>query len=96
MKAEDIYKEIRKIAEPYHSYDDQMVAIARWMESKLNEKQQAKSFEIEYQNDSSTANGQRFIVREDVNYPHHYLIADGKSHVGGGTLLKQYCKKIAS
>ena len=46
---------------------------------------------IKYKNEDSKANNQIFNVREDDNYPNHYLIDDGKSHVGGGTLLKKYC-----
>jgi hypothetical protein len=42
---------------------------------------------------NSPANGQRFTVREEASEPHHYMISDGGSHVGGGRLLKKYCTK---
>lgn len=55
------------------------------------------NFYIKYENPDSTENGKSFLVREDDNFPFHYLISDGKSHVGGGTLKKiryytlEYC-----
>lgn len=36
MKARDIYLKIRTIADPYHAYADQMVAIAKWIESEFD------------------------------------------------------------
>lgn len=33
MEAREVYHKIRAIAEPYHIYDDQMVAIAQWVSS---------------------------------------------------------------
>lgn len=35
-----------------------------------------------------------FLVREEDYMPYHYLISDGKSYVGGGKLLKKYCKLL--
>jgi len=52
-----------------------------------------EKFFITYNNPDSESNGHRFLVREDQYYPNHYLIADGKSHVGGGTLAKKYCTR---
>jgi hypothetical protein len=53
-----------------------------------------EKFWIVYENKDSSVNNEIFLVREDNNYPHHYLISDGKSHIGGGTLLKKYCKLL--
>ena len=53
-----------------------------------------ETFYVTYNNGgNSSANGQKFLVREDLDFPHHFLISDGESHVGGGKLLKKYCKK---
>lgn len=54
----------------------------------------AEEFKIRYENKDSKANGEIFLVRESENHPHHYLISDGESHVGGGTLAKKYCVRI--
>ena len=53
-----------------------------------------ETFFIRYNNIDSTVYNKAFIVREDKDYLHHYLIADGKTHTGGGKLLKRYCIKI--
>ncbi len=52
-------------------------------------------FKVKYMNPDSPDNGKVFYVREHKDYPNHYLISDGKSHVGGGTLLKKYCLNLA-
>ena len=36
MKAEEIYHKMKAIAEPHHAYDDQMVAIAKWIEAEFD------------------------------------------------------------
>lgn len=48
-------------------------------------------FEIVYINEDGEFHGKKYIVREDRNYPHHYLISDGKSHIGGGKLSRKKC-----
>lgn len=53
-----------------------------------------KTFLIKYINSSSLKNGEEFRVREIEGEDYHYFISDGKSHVGGGRLLKKYCVKI--
>jgi len=40
MKTEDIYKKIRAIAEDYHAYTDQLMAIAKWIETNFKDKSQ--------------------------------------------------------
>lgn len=52
-----------------------------------------QKFWITYKNPDSESNGKRFLVREVKSSPYHYLISDGESHVGGGTLAKKYCEK---
>lgn len=51
-------------------------------------------FEIQYNNENSGINGQKFPVREIDGQPDHYFISDGKSHVGGGKLLRKYCERV--
>ncbi len=51
-------------------------------------------FQIEYQNKQSSLDGTRFPVREIEGFPDHYFISDGKSHIGGGKLLRKYCVKL--
>lgn len=51
-------------------------------------------FNIEISNPESPANGMTFPVREIEGFPDHYFISDGKSHIGGGKLLRKYCKLI--
>jgi hypothetical protein len=46
MTTEEIYKRIRAIADGYHSYSDQMMAITKWIESELNKPQEDKSKRI--------------------------------------------------
>lgn len=53
-----------------------------------------KTFHIQYVNENSKENGNIFLVREIKNEENHYFISDGKSHIGGGRLLKKYCQKI--
>lgn len=36
MKAQDIYHKIKEVADPYHAYTDQMVAISKWVESDFD------------------------------------------------------------
>lgn len=36
MKAQDIYHKIKAIAEDYHAYTDQLVAIAKWIEAEFD------------------------------------------------------------
>lgn len=55
-----------------------------------------ETFYIRYKTSDSKNNNKVFIAREDKNYPYHYLRADGKTHTGGGTLLKKYCTVIDS
>lgn len=38
MKAIEIYYKIRAIVEPHYSYSDQMMAIAKWIESEFEYK----------------------------------------------------------
>lgn len=40
MKAQEIYHNMRAIAEPIHAYSDQMVAIAKWIEAEFEYKPQ--------------------------------------------------------
>jgi hypothetical protein len=40
MKAEDIYKKLKEITFPIHAWDDQMSAIARWIEAEFERKSQ--------------------------------------------------------
>lgn len=53
-------------------------------------------FYIEINNPESPANGMTFPVRESEDFPDHYFISDGKSHIGGGKLLRKYCKRISN
>jgi hypothetical protein len=53
-----------------------------------------EKFHVKYVNKNSSANGQIFIVREIKGEEYHYFISDGKSHIGGGRLLKKYCQRI--
>ena len=50
-------------------------------------------FYVKYDNGSGS-DAKTFLVRENEFYPQHYLITDGKTHVGGGTLSKKYCTKL--
>lgn len=36
MKARDIYHNMRAIAEDYHGYTDQLIAIAKWIEAEFD------------------------------------------------------------
>jgi hypothetical protein len=36
MKAQDIYHKMRAIAEDYHAYTDQLIAIAKWIEAEFD------------------------------------------------------------
>lgn len=38
MKAEQIYKKIKEIANPIHSHQDQMMAISKWIEDEFEPK----------------------------------------------------------
>lgn len=38
MKAENVYHTIKAIANQYHAHDDQMVAIAKWVEQEFDHK----------------------------------------------------------
>lgn len=38
MKAEQIYKKIKEIIHPIHSHQDQMMAIAKWIEEEFEPK----------------------------------------------------------
>jgi len=40
MKAQDIYHNMRAIAEDYHAYTDQLTAIAKWIEAEFEYKPQ--------------------------------------------------------
>ena len=51
-------------------------------------------FEVIYNNTGKPEDNKRFLVREEEILPYHYLISDGKSHVGGGKLLRKYCTKV--
>lgn len=42
MKAEAIYQWLKKIIEPIHSHDDQMTAIAHWIESEFEDRKPTK------------------------------------------------------
>lgn len=53
-----------------------------------------EKFWIKYENKDSVQNGAKFLVREADDEEHYYFIADGKSHIGSGRLLKKYCHKI--
>jgi len=53
-----------------------------------------KEFWIKYINVNSPQNGTCYLVREIENIEHYYFISDGKSHIGGGKLLKKFCQLI--
>lgn len=36
MKQEEIYKDLKKIVEPIHAHSDQLLAIAKYVEDKIN------------------------------------------------------------
>ena len=40
MKARDIYNTMRAIAEEHHAYTDQLIAIAKWIETEFEYKPQ--------------------------------------------------------
>lgn len=52
MDARNIYHKIRAIAEPIHAWEDQMIAVAKWIES-----------EFEYKPDKKVCN-KKIIVKE--------------------------------
>ena len=51
-----------------------------------------KRFYVKYENEKSIINGKIFLVREIEGEPYHYFISDCESHIGGGRLLRKYCK----
>ena len=53
-----------------------------------------ETFKVTYNNKDSKVDSQTFLVRESGAHPNHYLISDGESHIGGGTLAKKYCTII--
>lgn len=53
MKAQDIYHKIKAIAEDYHAYTDQLVAIAKWIEAEFDYNPQ-KLATYEQKNDTQT------------------------------------------
>lgn len=54
-----------------------------------------ETFLIKYDSGgSSPSDVTIYEVREIDGEDYHYFISDGGSHIGGGRLLKKYCKKI--